>query len=78
MGCDRGDSFPFDFEPNRIPFGSNLKGKLSPRSHPIQCERKWNTSFLSVRGATKYSAWNKRGSIVSFYQTICMNKRGAL
>ena len=40
-GCDRGDSFPFDFEPNEIPSGSKLKGKLSPRSYAIQCERKW-------------------------------------
>ena len=48
MGYDRGDSFPFDFEPNGDPFGSNSKGKLSPRSDPIQFERKWITSFLSV------------------------------
>ena len=48
MGYDRGDSFSFDFEPNEIPFGSESKGKLSPRSYPIQCERKWNISFLSV------------------------------
>ena len=48
MGYDRGDSFPFDFESNGIPFGSKSKGKLSPRSYPIQFERKWNTSFLSV------------------------------
>ena len=48
MGYDRGDSFPFDFEPNGNPFGSKSKGNLSPRSYPIQCERKWNTSFLSV------------------------------
>ena len=48
MEYDRGDSFPFDFEPNGIPFGSKLKGKLSPRSYPIQCERKWKHSFLSV------------------------------
>ena len=40
MGYDRGDSFPFDFEPNGNPSGSKLKGKLSPRSYPIQCERK--------------------------------------
>ena len=53
MGSDCGDSFPFEFEPNGIPFGSKLKGKLSPRSYPIQCERKWNTSFLSV-SATFY------------------------
>ena len=28
MGYDRGDSFPFDFEPNQILFGSKSKGKL--------------------------------------------------
>ena len=49
MGFDLGDSFPFDFEPNGIQFGSKSKGKLSPRSNPIQFERKWNTRFLSVR-----------------------------
>ena len=48
MGCDRGDSFPFDFEPNGNLFGSKSKWKLSPRSYPIQCERKWKYSFLSV------------------------------
>ena len=48
MGYDRGDSFPFDFEPNLIPFGSKSKGNLSSRSYPIQCERKWKYSFLSV------------------------------
>ena len=48
MGYDRGDSFPFDFEPNEILFGSKSKGKLSPRSYPIQCERKWKHNFLSV------------------------------
>ena len=29
MLYDRGDGFPFDFGPNRIPFGSKSKGKLS-------------------------------------------------
>ena len=48
MGYDRGDSFLFDFEPNKIPFGSKSKGKLSSRSYPIECERKWKYSFLSV------------------------------
>ena len=48
MGYDRGDSFPFDFEPNEISFDSKSKGKLSPRSYPIQFEKKWNTSFLSI------------------------------
>ena len=48
MGYDRDDSFPFDFEPNGNPFGSKSKGKLSPRSYPIQFERKWKHSFVSV------------------------------
>ena len=50
MGYDRGDSFPFDFDPKGIPFGWKSKGKLSQRSYPIQCERKWNASFLSEMG----------------------------
>ena len=48
MGYDRGDSFPFDFEQNGNPSGLRSEGKLSPRSDPIQCERKWKYSFLSV------------------------------
>ena len=48
MGYHRSDSFPFDFEPNVIPFGSKSKGKLSPRSYLIQCERKWKFNFLSA------------------------------
>ena len=38
------------FEPNGLPFGSKSKGKLSPRSYPIQLEGKWKYSFLSVKG----------------------------
>ena len=41
MGYDRGDSFPFHFEPNGHPFGSK-------RSYPIQCEKEWKYSFLSA------------------------------
>ena len=48
MGYDHGDSFPFDFEPNGFPFGLKSKVELFPRSNPIQLERKWNTSFLSI------------------------------
>ena len=36
------------FEQNGIPFGSKSKGKLSPRSYPNQCERKWKYSFCSL------------------------------
>ena len=38
MGSDRGDSFPFDFEPNGDPFGSKSKRKLSPRWWPTDGE----------------------------------------
>ena len=44
----KADSFLFDFESNGIPFDSKSKGNLSPRSYPIQFQRKCNTSFLSV------------------------------
>ena len=47
MECDHGDSFLINFEPNGAPFGTKSNGKLSPRSYPIQFERKWSTSFLS-------------------------------
>ena len=43
------DSFPFDFAPNGNLFGTKSEGKLSPWSYPIQFERKWNSSFLSMR-----------------------------
>ena len=51
MGYDRGDSFPFDFEPNGNTFGSKSNGKLSPRLYPSQCERKWKHSFLRLEFA---------------------------
>ena len=48
MGYDGDDTFPSDFESNGLPFGSKSKGKISPQSYPIQCERKWKYSFLSA------------------------------
>ena len=45
--------FSFRFsEPNRILFGSKSEGKLSKWSYPIQFERKWIYSFLSVQRRT--------------------------
>ena len=48
MGYDHGDSFLLDSEPNGIQFGWKSKGNLSPWSYPIQCERNWRYSFISV------------------------------
>ena len=53
MEYDRGDSFPFDFEPNIIPFGLKSKGKLSPRSYPIQFDNNWKHSFLSAQSQSR-------------------------
>ena len=55
IACDRGDSFPADFEPNETIFGLKSKGKLSPRSYPIQFERKWKNSFLSAESRILFS-----------------------
>ena len=54
MEYDRGDSFPFDFKSSGFPFGSKSKGKMSPRSNPIQHERKGNIVF---------SVWAKSGVV---------------
>ena len=75
MGYDRGDSFPFDFKQNGIPFGSKSKGILSPRSYPIQCEWKWITSFLSTYEAVCYVETsltpliNKQGKSITKYSS---------
>ena len=50
MGYDRRDSFPFDVELNGFPYDSKSEEKLSPRLYPIQFERKWENSFLDVKG----------------------------
>ena len=63
MGYDRGDSFPFDFEPNGNPFGSKSKGKLSPRSYPIRFEMKWKYSFLSPEPLGRVSQ-----SLINWYR----------
>ena len=49
MGYDRGYSFHFDFlNQMEIHLVQKSKGKLSPRSYPIQYERKWKYSFVSA------------------------------
>ena len=68
MGYDHGDSFPFDFEPNGIPFGLKSKGKLSPRPYSIQFESKWKYSFLSVGELWKKICLhvNKKNGTINF------------
>ena len=46
MGYDRGDSFPFDFEPNEIPFGSeNRKENCHHEIIPFNVKRNGNIVF---------------------------------
>ena len=54
MEYDRGNSFPFDFEPNEILFVSKLKCKLARRSYSSQYERKEKSIFLAD---VCYSRW---------------------
>ena len=67
MKYDPGDSFSFDFEPNGIPFGSQLKVKLSPRSYPIQFERKRKYSFLSVEPQINLISQTIKTSLVTIH-----------
>ena len=75
MGCDRDDSFPLDFEPNGIQFGSKSEGKLSPRSYPIQYERKWIYSFLSVVWDVKVRLFKIffKGTVGFFFLFLVIN-----
>ena len=50
MGYDRGDSFPFNFEPNGILFGSKSKEKLCQHDHiPFNVKRNRNIVFSEWR-----------------------------
>ena len=45
MGYDRGDSFPFDFEPNEKPFGSENR-KENCRHYHTPCNLKRNKKYI--------------------------------
>jgi len=74
IGYDRGDNFPFKFEPNGIPFDSKSKGKLSPLSYPIQCERKWKHSFLSVGKTVRQE--NRHRQLIAVRETGVSRHQG--
>ena len=58
---DRGDSFPSDFEPNGIPFGSKLQRKRSPRAYSVRFERKRKSNLASAGGEVKIKRGVKQG-----------------
>ena len=49
MGYDRGDSFPIDFKPNSVKFGSKSKGKCHHDHIPFNLRGNGNMVF-SVQG----------------------------
>jgi len=57
MGYDRGDSRPFDFEPNRIPFGSENRKENCHHNHiPFNVKRNGNiVSQFKVQLASHYA-----------------------
>ena len=57
MGFDRDDSFPFDFEPNGIPFGSeNWKENCHHDHIPLNLKRNGNIVF-SAYDIKKYESY---------------------
>ena len=49
MGYDRSDSFPFDFEPNGIPFGSENRIESYHHDHiPFNVKGKRNIVFSCI------------------------------
>ena len=71
----------------RLFFLSKSKGKLSPRSYPIQCERKWKHSFLSSQifqaggmgaaVAKPAERLRQKGGVASFGGVARGNRRNA-
>ena len=80
MEYDHSGSFPFDFEHkwNSIWFGKS-KGKLSPWSYPIQCERKWKCSFLSVQMIDRMTRYRHQSTWLFLWcLLLSMEKRRTL
>ena len=75
---DRSDSFPFDYEPNGIPFGSRSKGKLSVQSFPFQFERKKNLIFSVIVSKTLKNIANNGTSIKLKHPSIVKYHYSAL
>ena len=49
MGYGRGDSFPFDFEPNGIPFGSQSKENCHHNHIPFDLKANGNIVFSAYK-----------------------------
>ena len=58
MRYDRCDGFPFDFEPNGIPFRSKSKRKLSPRSYPKEIEYEFSQCAHNINPFMPTVAFN--------------------
>ena len=74
MENDRVDDFPFDFEPNELPFGSKSKGKLSPRSHPNGnlFLRVWQncSGFAAAKSFPNFVKFNQIWIVITLFQSI--------
>ena len=62
-----GFGFPFDYKPNGTSFGSKSKGKLSPQSYSIRCERKLKYSFLNEVSSVVLADYNCWGDMVIIF-----------
>ena len=66
MGYDRGNSFPFDFEPNEIPFGSKLKGNCHHDHIPFNAKRKRNIVMSGHRVPARRIVGSGNGAVKCF------------
>ena len=60
MGYDYGDSFPFDFEPNGIPFGSENRKEICHHDHiPFNVKGNGNIVFSVCRNSRLHAKGRK-------------------
>ena len=72
MGYDHGDSFPFDFEPNGIPFGSENRKEICHRDHiPFNVKGIGGIVFSERRGLLQRHRDSIRTPAAKLYLASC-------
>ena len=74
MGCDRGDSFPFHYEPNGIPFGSENRKENCRHDHiPFNVKGIGNI-VLSVHGTSGVQLPRGETDVSRYQETNIIDK----
>ena len=78
MEDDRGDRFPFDFEPNRIPFGSNRKVYCHHDHIPFNMKGNRNIVFSVYYIYILMYMYSPLRCVVSKYISFELNKANGI